>query len=482
MSAVEIARGEQPQRRISEVLSRFAAGLTYDALPQNVRERAKHLILDGVGIALASTTYDFARRTLAGLASLGPGGSDVIGTAVKLALRDAVLMNGVLIHGLDYDDTHLVGVVHATSSCFPTALGVAAQANAPGRELLAAYVLGIEVAGRLGAVAKGELNQVGFHPTGVVAAFACTLVASRLHAMNEQQMTMAQGIALSMASGSREYSADGAWTKRLHPGWAGAAGITAAALARQGFVGPRAAYEGRYGLFPLYLGAAAAKADYAAATAALGEKWELGEVAIKPLPACQLSIACIDAAIALSRERDIDPAGVARVKALVPQHAVKIVCEPLADKRRPRNSYAAQFSIPFGVACGLVHGRYGLAELEHIEDPAILALADKVEYEVDARTGYPRHFSGEVIVTMKDGRQFAHREQVNRGAADRPLSNDEIAEKFMDNAGLAVARERAHALCDTILNIDRIESAREISRRLALGRGDAAARKSGPGR
>src|SRR3989304_1576452 len=121
---------------IADSLSRFAHGNTLDSIPPEVRERAKYLILDAVGIAYASSTYEFARTTMRALASLGTGDGAVIGFPARLTLRDAVLMNGALIHGLDFDDTHLTGVVHATASCFPCALGMAAHLGRPGSDLL----------------------------------------------------------------------------------------------------------------------------------------------------------------------------------------------------------------------------------------------------------------------------------------------------------------------------------------------------------
>lgn len=451
---------------IAESLAQFADNLRLDAVPSEVIARAKFLLLDAVGIAYASSTYEFAHRTIDALAGLGSGDSDVIGFEQQLALRDAVLMNGVLVHGLDFDDTHLVGVVHATSSCFPCSLGMAAHLARSGGDLLAAYIVGMEVAARVGAVAKGQLSPIGFHPTGVVAAFAASLIAGRLYGLNPQQLAMAQGIVLSMASGTREYSTDGAWTKRLHPGWAGAAGITAAALAKRGFVGPRAAYEGRFGLYATHLGAAAEKYDLSAATSGLGTRWELMGVAVKPFPACQFNIACIDAAIALEKRHKINPQDVARIRALVPQKGVIIVCEPVEAKKRPISGYAAQFSIQYAVACGLLRKKFGLAELECYRDPEILALADRVDYGVDPLSDFPKHFSGEVIITMNDGTEFRQREQVNRGAAERPVSNEEIIDKFMDNSALAMSKARANTIMDMILHIEEIEDARTISKAL----------------
>lgn len=445
---------------IAPVLAEFAAGLDYEAIPADVRERAKYLILDAVGIAHASTRYDFAHRTLSAVSELGRGDASVIGLSAKLSLRDAVLMNGLLVHGLDYDDTHARGVIHATASCFPAALGVAAQAGLSGRDLLAAYIVGMEVATRLGAVAKGGFHQTGFHPTGLIGTFACALIAGRLQGMNAQQLAMAQGIALSVASGSLEFLQDGAWTKRMHPGWAGVAGITAATLARHGFIGPKATYEGRFGLFNSHLGPLAEKCDYALATAGLGEIWEVTQVAIKPLPACHFTHSCADSAMAIARQHSFRLDEIEKVRALIPAEVVKTVCEPVANKQRPQNSYDAQFSIPYAVASGLVRGRFGLAELEDaaLADPDVLAVAGKVAYEVDPNSGFPQYYSGEVIVTLRDGREFSHREHVNRGAADRPITNPEIIEKYMENACLAVSPQRAREICDAVLALDTMKA------------------------
>jgi 2-methylcitrate dehydratase PrpD len=455
---------------IAQRLAGFVEGLDGAAVPAEVRARARHLILDAVGIALASTQYDFSHRTLAALREFGAGDGDVIGYgAARLPLRDAVMMNGFLIHGLDYDDTHTRGVIHATASCFPAALGVGAETGASGRDLLTAYVAGMEVATRLGAVAKGGFHQTGFHPTGLIGAFACALIAGRLKGMTDRQLAHAQGIVLSMASGSLEFLQDGAWTKRLHPGWAGVAGITAAALARNGFVGPKAAYEGRFGLFPSHLGAHFDPANLAIATDGLDREWEVAQVAVKPLPACHFTHACADAAVALRAAHAIRPEQIAHVRALVPAEVVKTVCEPVQHKKKPQNSYDAQFSIPFAVASAFVHGRFGLAELEPqaLADPVTLAVAAKVDYEADPRSAFPKYYSGEVIVTLKDGRELSHREHMNRGASDRPLSPADIVAKFRENAAMALAPAHVARIEEAVLGLDDGISARELSKLLA---------------
>lgn len=455
---------------IAETLGEFAAGLRDDAIPAEVRKRAHALILDAVGIALASNSFDFAEKTFRGFSALSShGDAPVIGRTERLPLRDAAVMNGFLIHGIDYDDTHVAGIVHPTASALPAALAAATLAGASGRDMLTAFILGIEASARIGMVAKGGFHQVGFHPTSLAGIFGCTLIAGRLFGLDAKQFAMAQGVALSLASGSMEFLEDGAWTKRLHPGWAASAGLTAAMLAKHGFVGPEQAYEGRFGLYKSHLGPEEAHCDYALATADLGKVWELQNVATKPYPACHFTHACIDAARALRDEQHVQAEDIAHIRALVPKEVIKTVCEPIANKRKPANGYDAQFSVPFLVAVGFVRGRFGLAELEPeaLNDPTLLALAEKVDYEADPNSGFPTYYSGELIVTLKDGRTLSHREHQNRGCADRPLTADEIRAKFLANATLALDAAKSEAMAAQIEALESFERAADFGEALA---------------
>ena len=454
---------------ISARLADYVAGFTYDDIPNAVRERARSLLLDAVGIALASTSYDFAHSIRSGVRALGGEGEcSLIGWPERMPLRDAVLLNGMLIHGLDYDDTHLGGAVHPTASALPCALGVAERTGAHGRDLLAAYVLGVEIVTRTSMASAFGFHHFGFHPTGIVAHFSCALQAGWLLGLDARQLTMAQGIAGSTAAASQEFLAEGAWNKRMHPGWAGVAGITAAYLAQNGFVGPLQPYEGRFGLFKSHLHESEADVDYDRITAKLGDEWELTATAVKPYPICHFIHACADAALALRRAHQLAPDDIAEIRALLPAGAIKIVAEPAATKLAPGSSYDAQFSAPFVIAACLVLDRFGLAELEEEvrTNPAILALARKVKCEADPDSGFPKYYSGGVVVITRDGRELRHYEPVNRGAGDRALSADEVADKFMDNARMATTAARARELRDLVLAIDHHPS-REIARALA---------------
>jgi 2-methylcitrate dehydratase PrpD len=452
-------------RLISETLAGFANDLALSSIPARVRERAGHLMLDATGIAYASGRYEFAHKAMTAVAGLGGEGAvPVIGLPARLSVRDAALINGILVHGLDFDDTHTGGVIHATASLWPTVMATAYMRGASGADLMTAYVVGIETATRLAAVGSGPFHQLGFHPTGLIGVFGCALAAGTLMGLTPRALVMAQGIALSMAAGSLEFLEDGAWTKRMHPGWAAQSGITAAALARQGFVGPSRAYEGRFGLYKAYLQAGIEAERWGRATAGLGEVWETMAVAVKPLPACHFAHACSDAALALVREHKFAIGDIERIKALVPAEVVKTVCEPVANKRRPANAYDAQFSIPYLVAASLVRGKFTLAELEPdaLGDERIQRLCDLVDYEVDPRSTFPRHYSGEVKISLKDGRRLVEREAMNRGCADRPLSNQEIVDKFMGNARMSLSARRA----DAVLGLEQASDVRPMIDRI----------------
>jgi 2-methylcitrate dehydratase PrpD len=299
----------------------------------------------------------------------------------------------------------------------------------------------------------------------VVGAFGAALIAGRLLGLSADELAAAQGIAYSTASGNQEFVTEMAWTKRMHSGWAGVGGITAALLARGGYVGPQLPYEGTYGFYRVYMGAYAERRDLNLATAGLDEQWEIDRVAVKPLPACYFSIAAIDAAMAIARETGLRASDIAAVRVLLPEAAIATVCEPSALRRRPVDPYTAIFSIYYGVACALVHGDYTLAHLDPaaLADPAVLALAARVQYEVDPHTTFPRYFSGAVIVTTTDGRTIERREDVHRGSPERALTEADIIAKFMANAQRALEAEQARKIRATVLDLESLSNVKVLS-------------------
>lgn len=453
---------DSPSRRIA----RFAAGLRLADVPAPVIARAKLHILDALGLGIAATVQDFARSTVAGISALSVGGAcSVIGESRRLDMRDAALVNAVLIHGLDFDDTHLASIIHPTCTSLPAALAMGEALDASGEALLGAFLAGAETAIRIGLAAHGGFHHVGYHATGVVSHFAAAVTAGKLLGLGEQAITAAQGITGSTAAGIQVFLEDGAWTKRFHPGWGAVSGITAAYLAQAGFQGPGRVYEGKFGLFDTHL---REPARIAAMTEGLGHIWHFGETALKPYPVCHFIHGCADAAIALFGE--IAGARIAGVKAFLPQPTLHIVAEPAEAKERAASEYEAKFSAQHVVAACLLRGRFALPDLlpAALADAAVRDLALRVQCAADPESAFPEFFSGGVEVTLQDGRVLSRHVRVNSGAGARAMDEAQVRAKFMASASLAIDAARAAAIAEAVLGLEHIN----VRALAALLRGD----------
>jgi 2-methylcitrate dehydratase PrpD len=436
----------------ARMLAEMAATTRLDEIPEAVRERARLHILDALGLGLASNAHDYSDRTAAGVAAMGgTGDCSVIGRAERLSPRDAALLNAVLVHGLDFDDTHLASIIHPTCTALPAAMALGESTGATGAEMLAAFIAGAETGIRIGLAVDGGFHHVGYHASGVVSHFASAVTAGRLLGLDAHAITMAQGITGSTASGIQVFLEEGAWTKRFHPGWGAVAGITAACLAQAGFKGPTRPYEGKFGLFATHLHE---EAKLPALTDGLGETWHFGETALKPYPVCHFIHGCADAAIDLHNE--IGAAEIASVDAYLAQPTLHIIAEPAEAKERPTTDYEAKFSAQFVVAYCLLHGRFGLPDLlpEALADEAALSLAQRVTCHEDPDTAFPEYFSGGVTVTLADGRELSRHVRVNSGAGERAMDEAAVSEKFFASASLTTGRDQAERIRDVVLDLE----------------------------
>jgi 2-methylcitrate dehydratase PrpD len=458
-----VSTSDTPARQ----LARMAAGLKLGDVPAAVRHRAKLHILDALGLGLASNAQAYAEPTVAGVAAMGDGGNcSVIGRSERLGVRDAALLNGVLIHGLDFDDTHLASIVHPTATSLPAALALGESLGVSGAELLTAFLAGAETSIRIGLAVDGGFHHVGYHATGVVSHFASAVTAGRLLGLDEDQIAAAQGITGSTASGIQVFLEEGAWTKRFHPGWGAVAGITAATLAKHGFKGPSRPYEGKFGLFDTHLHGE--EIDLAPLTDGLGEVWHFGDTALKPYPVCHFIHGCADAAIELFPQ--IGGAEITGVKAFLPQPTLHIVAEPAAVKENATSEYEAKFSAQFVVAACLLKGFFGLPDLlpEALADPEVQALAKKVKCFEDPESAFPTYFSGGLEVSLADGRVVKRHIRVNSGAGERAMGTEAVSAKFLSSASLAIPAARAERIRDAVLALEDVP-ARDLMALLRAG-------------
>jgi 2-methylcitrate dehydratase PrpD len=422
---------ELPKIAVAEELARKIAALDATRLPQAVRRKCEALLIDVVGLAVTARNEDYVKSVLAACDDDGP--CTAIGHARTLSAAAAALVNGTAIHGEDFDDTFEGGPVHAGAVIVPAVLAACERHGLDGAAALLGIAIGVECMCRLSLVAPTLTHKAGFHPTAVFGAMGAAAGVGAALNLSPRQLVDALGNAGSMASGIIEYLAEGAWTKRLHAGWAAQAGLRAALLGRAGFSGPRTVFEGVHGFFHAFAHTSAA--DFTAVTGDFGTRWVTETLAFKPYPCGTMTHPYIDCARRLARR--VSAGDVVEMVCDVGEGTVHRLWEPLAAKQRPANGYAGKFSTPYCIAAGFVRGNVGLSDFSDgaVRDPAVLALAAKVRYRIDPQNPYPKNFTGHIRATLRDGSVVEERQPYMRGGAQKPLTRADIEEKFLLNVG-----------------------------------------------
>ena len=420
-----------PKISVAETLAGKIAALKPGSLPATTTRKCEELLIDVTGLCVTARNEDYIASALGGWED--DGLCTAIGHARTLTASGAAFVNGTAAHGEDFDDTFEGGPVHAGAVVVPAVLAACERHNPDGRMALIGIAAGCEVLCRLSVVVPKAVHKAGFHPTAIFGAMGAAAGVGAALGLNAKQIVDALGIAGSMAGGIIEYLAEGAWTKRLHAGWAAQSGIRAALLARQGFVGPRTVFEGVHGLFNGF--AHTAEGDYEALTGDFGERWVIDTLAFKPYPCGTMAQPYIDCARRLAA-RGVKAGDVREMVCEVAEGTVHRLWEPLADKQRPRNGYAAKFAVPYLLAAGFVHGGVGLGAFteQAIRDSNVLALAAKVKFVIDPDNPYPNNYTGHIRATMNDGSVIEERQPYLRGGAQEPLTRQDVAEKFALNA------------------------------------------------
>ena len=419
-----------PQTALAEEIAARVVALRAGALPPALKEKCVDLLIDVVGLCVTSRNEDYLQATLAGLDDDGP--CTAIGHTRTLTSAGAALVNGTACHGEDFDDTFEGGPVHAGAVIVPAVLAACERHGRSGQDALLGIAIGSELMCRLSTVVPKAAHKAGFHPTAVYGVMGAAAGVAATLGLNKKQVVDALGIAGSMASGIIEYLAEGAWTKRMHPGWAAQSGLRAALLARGGFLGPRTVFEGVHGLFHGFTHTT--KGDYGQ-LADFGETWVLETLAFKPYPCGTMAHPYIDCARRLAA-RGIKAKDIKELVCEVGEGTVHRLWEPLASKQRPPNGYAAKFSTPFLIATGFVKGGVGLDAFteQAVKDADVLALAAKTRYQIDPNNPYPRAFTGHIRAVLNDGSVVEERQPHFRGGANEPLTRADLEEKFMLNA------------------------------------------------
>jgi 2-methylcitrate dehydratase PrpD len=420
---------ELPKVAAAEILAQRITALDAATLPARVRQKCLDLIVDVVGLAVTARNEDYVTRVLAACDDDGP--CTAIGHTRTLSAAAAAIVNGTAIHGEDFDDTFEGGPVHAGAVIVPAVLAAAERYKLDGAAALLGIAVGVETMCRLSLVAPTRTHKAGFHPTAIFGAVGAAAGVGAALRLKPSELVDAIGTVASLASGIIEYLAEGAWTKRLHAGWAAQSGLRAALLGRAGFLGPRTVFEGVHGLFHGF--AHVANPDLEPLIGGFGTHWVTETLAFKPYPCGTMIHPYIDCARRLGARLSADD--VVEMVCEVGEGTVHRLWDPLPAKQKPANGYAGKFSSPYCIATGFLRGNVGLGDFSDaaVRDPKVLALAARVRYVVDPNNPYPKNFTGHIRATLRDGTVVEERQPYMRGGVQEPLTTADVEDKFRLN-------------------------------------------------
>jgi 2-methylcitrate dehydratase PrpD len=400
-------------------------------MSQETINDSKLAILDAIGCGIAGSSDSAVHNLMRALEiSQETGQVPTFGNPKRFLPRAAALINGAMIHALEMDDTHSFSSVHAGGPVLASALSASHLQAASGARFIEAVVAGYEIACRLGMAIRGKTPyHRGFHPTGICGIFGAATAAGKVFDLDAPGFLSAWGIAGSMASGLMSYLQNGAWTKKLQPGWAAQSGFLAAVLARGGYLGPDDIFQGNYNFCSAYADAF----DPEPLTEELGKRFEVSRMSYKRFACCRTIHAPITAALKLRELPGFHPTRIEEIHAILADEDIPLVVEPLEKKKHPETIVDAQFSMPFGVALALIEGD-AMADqytADRLKDPHIQDLCRKFRYTLNSEytRRRPLYFPCELRVRTA-GTWHTASVDAPLGDYTNPMSREEMLRKF----------------------------------------------------
>ena len=449
---------------ISKELTEYCSKLAFRQLPEEVIDRVKYRFLDFISVACRGSREDSSQTMFRFVKDMGQGESVVVGTRKRAPCLYAALANGTASHAIEMDDVNNEASVHPGVVVFPSALATSEMMRASGKSFIVAVALGYEVMVRLGkALGPENSYKRGFHPTGTCGIFGSSVTSSKILGLQEEGFLNAMGISGSQAAGSMEYLAQGAWTKRLHAGWAAHSGMVAALLSRKGFRGPSSILEGRDGFLHAYSNGA----DPSKVLEGIGSGFEILRTSVKPYACCRYMQPPIDGVLKIVKENNLRPEQVEKIKVGVLRAGLPLVAEPIEAKVEPQSIVDAQFSMPFGAAVALLYGKAGLKEFQVavIQSQPIREMMRKVECVTDPeleRT-FPRQWRATVEIVTKNGKCYSAMVEYPKGDPENPLSWEEMTGRFHDFTGQVLKKDQRLKIVEEVRGLEGIKDFRKWS-------------------
>jgi 2-methylcitrate dehydratase PrpD len=452
---------------LTSELADYIQHVTYDDIPARVVQRAKEAVIDGIGVMLAGHSTDcgiLIRRYIGGLGV--SGNCTAVGDASALPAEYAALANGVNGHAHDYDDTQISSVpdrvygllTHPTTPVLSAALPVAEEAGASGQELITAFCAGVEVACKVAEAINPYHYKNGFHSTGTIGIFGAAAAAAKLYRLDTEATHHALGIAASKSAGIR--AAFGTMTKPYHAGAAAEGGIVAAKLAGTGYKTDPNALDGPWGYFQVAGGGVDADLIHGK----LGNPYTFEDpgVSIKSYPCGSLAHPSMDALLDLILEHDIRPELVSSIRLGTTSNVLAAL-----RYREPTNEMEAKFSIPFCLAILVLEHRGGINQFtdEVVRRPNMREMMSRVSpylHEDLEAMGFQR-IRSLVEVTLKDGTELSREASTSRGTPERPMMQQELADKFHDCAQGTLPAEAQEQALELIYHLEELKDVKRLT-------------------
>lgn len=451
-------------REVTRELAAWIVGLRGEDIPAEVREEGVRTFVNWLGCAVGGADHPAADAALKALAPFsGPAEATVLGRAERLDPLHAALLNGITSHVLDYDDTHLETIIHPAGPVASALLALAEVRPLTGRAVVTALIAGAEVECRIGNAVYPDHYDRGWHITGTAGVFGAAAAVGHAIGLDRQRMQWALGLAASQSAGLRDQF--GTMTKSFHPGNAAKNGMLAALFAEAGFDSSERIIEAKRG----FANTMSDKQDYDEILGALGTRWEAATNSYKPF-ACGIVIhPAIDGCIQI---RDEVGARIGEIE------SVALTTHPLVleltGKTEPRDGLEGKFSVYHAAACALVNGDGSPTAFtdEMVNRPDLIALRRRITATADPAM---HSASVDIHVTFRDGTTLHKRVERAIGSRDRPLTNEQLETKFMNQAKLVIGDVRSRRLLDLAWTVDAIERPGEIARASVPGAGAMAA-------
>ena len=428
----------------TKALAEFAAGLRYEDIPQPAIAIAKACIIDTVGVVLFGSTLPWSKIVDEYVQHVGTGRSSILDKGFRhTSAPGAAFANGAFAHAFEFDNLRQPSTgVHPGATVLTGALAAAEEAQVSGKELITAFVAGLECMFRFALAAKSTSEKLGFHAPGITGVFGSAVAAAKIMKLSAAQTTMAMGIGGSFCSGLLAFvkSGQGGMVKRIHMGRAAEGGVTAANLAARGFEGPEVILEGKFGVLDVY----ARDGEPALMATGLGERWETQTITFKTFPCHVTSQSPVQALLALRAEHAFTADDVAKI-------AIEVSDKVLSHhtETEPRDVATAQYSLPFTMALAMYRDPGDpQAFLDGPnQNPAILELAKRVELTPYDKTGPNNNdMACRLHIVLKDGRTLSIAKTDFEGTVTSPLTRERLEQKFLKLTSLLPETQRTELL------------------------------------